>query len=258
METEILNNLSAGNALPLNPINIIDGIISLIFAGLFGWLITISYKYSSQSISGGRQIISSLLPLTLSICVIISIVKSSLALSLGLVGALSIVRFRTPIKDPEDLVYLFLAIVSGLGFGANQNIFTAFGISGILLVLAVRSFLKNKKNTKLRSRFDFNINLEWEEKNYLTITKLVDAISENCLSISFIRQSKFQSHNSLVLQVNLNSNTNIDSVINSLKTLDQEFPFKFLIQISIIKLVNENIYKTSKTKIKISICFINI
>ena len=45
---------------------------------------------------------------------IISIVKSSLALSLGLVGALSIVRFRTPIKEPEELDYLFIAIAIGL------------------------------------------------------------------------------------------------------------------------------------------------
>jgi len=53
---------------------------------------------------------------------IISIVKSSLALSLGLVGALSIVRFRTPIKEPEELAYLFMAISMGLGFGADQRL----------------------------------------------------------------------------------------------------------------------------------------
>ena len=53
---------------------------------------------------------------------VILIVKSSLALSLGLVGALSIVRFRTPIKEPEELIYLFLAIALGLGYIAGQII----------------------------------------------------------------------------------------------------------------------------------------
>ena len=53
---------------------------------------------------------------------IITVVKSSLALSLGLVGALSIVRFRTPIKEPEELAYLFIAIAMGLGLGANQTL----------------------------------------------------------------------------------------------------------------------------------------
>ena len=53
--------------------------------------------------------------------VVISVVKSSLALSLGLVGALSIVRFRTPIKEPEELAYIFLAIAIGLALGADQK-----------------------------------------------------------------------------------------------------------------------------------------
>ena len=51
--------------------------------------------------------------------IVIMVVKNSLALSLGLVGALSIVRFRAAIKEPEELVYLFLIIAAGLGCGAN-------------------------------------------------------------------------------------------------------------------------------------------
>ncbi|MBJ22488.1 MAG: DUF4956 domain-containing protein [bacterium] len=63
---------------------------------------------------------------------IITVVKSSLALSLGLVGALSIVRFRTPIKEPEELAYLFMAIAIGLGLGADQVIPTIVA-SGVTL-----------------------------------------------------------------------------------------------------------------------------
>ena len=48
------------------------------------------------------------------------IVKNSIALSLGLVGALSIVRFRAAIKEPEELTYLFLVIATGLGTGSGQ------------------------------------------------------------------------------------------------------------------------------------------
>ncbi len=51
---------------------------------------------------------------------VIAVVKSSMALSLGLVGALSIVRFRSAIKEPEELVYLFLCIGVGLALGAGQ------------------------------------------------------------------------------------------------------------------------------------------
>ncbi len=55
---------------------------------------------------------------------LILVVKTSLALSLGFVGALSIIRFRTPIKEPEELIYLFLSIGLGLGYGANQTLIT--------------------------------------------------------------------------------------------------------------------------------------
>ena len=67
---------------------------------------------------------------------VITVVKSSLALSLGLVGALSIIRFRTPIKEPFELSYLFLSIAIGLGFGAGQVIATATVVF-VLLVLSV-------------------------------------------------------------------------------------------------------------------------
>ena len=74
---------------------------------------------------------------------IISIVKSSLALSLGLVGALSIVRFRTPIKEPEELAYLFISIAIGLGLGANQVLATV--ISSLFILILMIFFMRNKK-----------------------------------------------------------------------------------------------------------------
>ena len=221
MDLLLFNTFFNDNYTQFNPVNIVDASISLFLAGLFGLLITYSYRYSSQSISGGRQIMSSIIPLSLSICVIITIVKSSLALSLGLVGALSIVRFRTPIKDPEDLVYLFLAIVSGLGFGANQNIFTSIGISTIIIILALRSKIISQRNNRLRSRFDFNLNLEWEDKN-LTIKKLIDNIENNCQSISFIRHEKIGIKSNLIIQISTYPNVGIDSLIEDIKSLDEK------------------------------------
>ena len=66
--------------------------------------------------------------LTLITVVIIYVVKSSLTLSLGLVGALSIVRFRTAIKSAEELTYLFLCIGIGLGLGADRRLLTIVAV----------------------------------------------------------------------------------------------------------------------------------
>jgi uncharacterized membrane protein YhiD involved in acid resistance len=79
---------------------------------------------------------------------VISVVKSSLALSLGLVGALSIVRFRTPIKEPEELAYLYIAIAMGLGLGADQTIPTVVAAAIIMAAVAALRLTRWRQETK--------------------------------------------------------------------------------------------------------------
>jgi len=88
---------------------------------------------------------------------IITVVKSSLALSLGLVGALSIVRFRTPIKEPEELAYLFIAIAMGLGLGANQT--TATVVAG-LAIMTVMALLKQRQQAF--GNKNLYLSLDWQ------------------------------------------------------------------------------------------------
>jgi uncharacterized membrane protein YhiD involved in acid resistance len=79
---------------------------------------------------------------------IISIVKSSLALSLGLVGALSIVRFRAAIKEPEELIYLFFAISIGLGLGANQITIVLVAFVIAMMILWIRFWFTRKSTSQ--------------------------------------------------------------------------------------------------------------
>lgn len=90
---------------------------------------------------------------------IITVVKSSLALSLGLVGALSIVRFRTPIKEPEELAYLFIAIAMGLGLGADQRIPTL--VAGILILAIMAVFKWTRRDSKKKNLY---LSLDWKSK----------------------------------------------------------------------------------------------
>jgi uncharacterized membrane protein YhiD involved in acid resistance len=99
-----------------------------------------------QSFSNRRKFARILPSIALTTTLVIAIVKSSLALSLGLVGALSIVRFRTPIKEPEELAYIFLSIAIGLGTGAGHLLPTLMAIGLILIVLAIRSRLDRQQH----------------------------------------------------------------------------------------------------------------
>tara|TARA_R110002072_G_scaffold46591_10_gene129269 strand:+ start:315905 stop:316561 length:657 start_codon:yes stop_codon:yes gene_type:complete len=100
---------------------------------------------------------------------IITIVKSSLALSLGLVGALSIVRFRTPVKEPEELTYLFLAIAAGLGLGAGQLLITNVSIAFVVVVMFAASACRRR--TKSQGVF---IDVDAKEGSLKTVAALLD------------------------------------------------------------------------------------
>jgi hypothetical protein len=94
--------------------------VHLILGGVLALYVRMLYRRCSNSPSDTESITRVFPLLTLVTTGVIAVVKSSLALSLGLVGALSIVRFRAAIKEPEELVYLFLCIAIGLALGAEQ------------------------------------------------------------------------------------------------------------------------------------------
>jgi hypothetical protein len=97
----------------------------LIVAGVLGIYLRFLYGRCGAYASDADPITRVFPLLTIVTTGVIAVVKSSLALSLGLVGALSIVRFRAAIKEPEELVYLFMCIAIGLSLGASQPLLAA-------------------------------------------------------------------------------------------------------------------------------------
>lgn len=126
-------------------------------------VITWYYTKYGDSLSNRSQFARVIPILTLITLLVITVVKSSLALSLGLVGALSIVRFRTAIKDPEELIFLFFAISIGLGLGADQRIPTLIAFGMIMVYLLVRKLL-GRKSQRSHSIY-LNIQLEKSDDN---------------------------------------------------------------------------------------------
>ena len=95
--------------------SVVQFLIMLAVSLGLGLLIAWHYERYFPFVSRSQGMSKTLVSIALITTLVITVVKSSLALSLGLVGALSIVRFRTPVKEPEDLVYLFLSIAIGIG-----------------------------------------------------------------------------------------------------------------------------------------------
>ncbi|MFC1517782.1 DUF4956 domain-containing protein [Candidatus Margulisiibacteriota bacterium] len=120
-------------------------VVNIILAGILTYILGKLYVKYGKALSNRGKFASTFFIITTTTMLIITIVKSSLALSLGLVGALSIVRFRAAIKDPEELTYLFLAIAIGLGFGANQKIITIIGVLFIFAIIWFKNQLFSKE-----------------------------------------------------------------------------------------------------------------
>jgi len=143
-----VNNLLATDPNALAAFSFYDLGLQLLVAFALSYLLQ-AHLYRYGNTYSNRHDLRPILPaITLTTLLVISVVKSSLALSLGLVGALSIVRFRTPIKEPEELAYLFMAIAIGLGMGANQILTTTIiTLTTMVVLIFFKRDVKSRQNT---------------------------------------------------------------------------------------------------------------
>ena len=134
-KSSFLENITSFSAL--------DMAIAMVLALILGIFIFIVYKKTYTGVMYSAGFGASLLGLTLVTTLIILAVTSNIILSLGMVGALSIVRFRTAIKEPLDIVFLFWAIAAGIVLGAGLLPLAVLGslFIGIILIVFV-----NKKS----------------------------------------------------------------------------------------------------------------
>jgi uncharacterized membrane protein YhiD involved in acid resistance len=189
------------------PFSIAQLVFNLIIGAVISLFLKFHYiKYGSTL--SNRNEFSNVFPfILLTTTLVIAIVKSSLALSLGLVGALSIVRFRTPIKEPEELAYLFLSIAAGLGLGANQTLPT---IISIIMILAIMTILKKKNVTNKTKNMFITIERVFandDEKNKI-FDDVNSIVSDNVEAFDLRRldYSKNSIHITLIVNFkNLNS-----------------------------------------------------
>ena len=175
-------------------------IISLIVASILILLIQFCYVKFSSTLSNRIHFSKNFIILGVTTAIIIMIVKNSLALSLGLVGALSIVRFRSAIKEPEELIYLFLVIATGLGCGAGQIKITVVGVMFSLLIIYIYYLVLSKKKIEYSELINLAIivdqNIKEEE-----ITKIIEKLKSISTELNFVSLSKTENNTSLNLDI---------------------------------------------------------
>ena len=110
-------------------------------AGLFiAWI----YRRNYRGVMYSNNFTLTLVMMTLITCPVVMCIRESIQLSMGMVGALSIVRFRTAVKDPLDTAYMFWALTMGILLGAGQFFLTACAVVGIGLLLTLLVHIQSK------------------------------------------------------------------------------------------------------------------
>nr|WP_297935612.1 DUF4956 domain-containing protein [uncultured Lachnoclostridium sp.] len=148
--------------------NLLDTVLAMFLAFAIGFLINFVYRKTFNGVMYSSSFGASLVAMCVTTTFVILAVTSNVVLSLGMVGALSIVRFRTAVKEPIEICYLFWAIAAGIVIGAGMFPLAVFGsvIIGIILVIFM-----NKKTSDNPYILVINCENDAAEKNAMSYIK---------------------------------------------------------------------------------------
>lgn len=208
---------------PSVEIRLADVVFNLLLAAVLAFILGRIYVRYGTSLSNRRLFASNFLLLACTTTLVITIVKSSLALSLGLVGALSIVRFRSAIKEPEELAYLFLAIAIGLGLGADQTLLTLVAYAFIVILLILRSLR--------RARADYQslfLTVATKSPSAPSLGEVVAAVEPGCTRLDLRRFDDRPDGLEASFLVGFDGFQQVEQVRQELRKLHDSFEISFV------------------------------
>ncbi|MGZ8898954.1 MAG: DUF4956 domain-containing protein [Limisphaerales bacterium] len=124
-----------------DPVHLTEVAITLVLAAIFGWVVALIYRKSRRSVDVISSFPPTLILLSILIAIVTQVIGGTLARAFGLVGALSIVRFRTVVRDTQDTAYVIFAVVVGMAIGAHHVWVALMG----LVVVGCVAFLMRRR-----------------------------------------------------------------------------------------------------------------
>ena len=196
---EALNEMQA--KMPIETVFLI-----LVIAFIVAMIIYLTYKHTYEGVMYNPRFNVSLIMITMVTTIVMVVIGSNISVSLGMVGALSIIRFRTAVKDPRDTAFIFWAVVSGLAAGTQNYTIVIAGSIVVCLVLFV--FKK-----VVKSDDKYLLIIKGEDFDVKEIEKIVEKNTKyyTCKG-KYIRDSRIE----LIYDVKLR-NKKDELLVNSLK-----------------------------------------
>ena len=182
-------------------------LITLVMAFVAGIFILAIYRITFSGVIFSKSYSTSLIMLCMVTAMIIMPITTNLMLSLGMVGALSIVRFRTAVKDPLDTIFMFWAIAAGITFGAGLYIVGALGCAAIGALMLLLNLFRSKRN------YPFMLVIRFDEGSKKEVQSVLRKMPPGKL------KSKIVSEGTIELTIEMNIKDNETGMIDSFSAI---------------------------------------
>jgi|TARA_B100000315_G_scaffold254685_1_gene296266 uncharacterized membrane protein YhiD involved in acid resistance len=202
---------------------VVGFLINMLLAAALSFLLARVYVNYGTSLSNRRMFAKNFMLVTMTTMLVITIVKSSLALSLGLVGALSIVRFRAAIKEPEELSFLFLAIALGLGFGADQRVITTVAFMVICGFIVLR-----KRQVTAGDHQNLYLAVTSNNPKKLSLEQISDVLKKHCSALDVKRFDETKDVLEASFLIEFDNYKNLEGLKTELQGLNNSVKITFL------------------------------
>jgi uncharacterized membrane protein YhiD involved in acid resistance len=206
---------------------ILNFLFALFTCALLAWILSLVYVKYGNSLSNRKAFAKNFIVLATTTMFIITVVKSSLALSLGLVGALSIVRFRAAIKEPEELTYLFFNIALGLGCGANQIIITVLAFISIVSFIIVSKYRSIKMKEKITASMSSYLLIVCENKS-VGLNQVIDILSVNSNTVKLKRTDEAHGRFEASFYIDFDEWKHFEKMREELTKMDENIKITFM------------------------------
>tara|TARA_B100000886_G_scaffold336901_1_gene296559 strand:+ start:1191 stop:1904 length:714 start_codon:yes stop_codon:yes gene_type:complete len=196
--------------------------IAILLSLILSYFVKLTYIKVGRALNDKDYFSDTFIPLAIITTLVITVIKFSLALSLGLVGALSIVRFRAAIKEPEELVYLFFIIAIGLANGANQFLLSIIATTIIIGFLFVRNIYKNKTDNEGNFSSDSNIlSVNIIDNTQKNIDEIIKELKKNFKYIK-LKSVNIEKNNSNYVFWYESDNSNLQDLLKNISKLSDD------------------------------------
>ena len=217
---DLISELTSSQA---NTTQLSTFIINLALAVVLSYILSRVYIHWGSSLSNRRRFAANFILLTVTTTFIILVVRSSVALSLGLVGALSIVRFRSAIKEPEELAYLFFAIAIGIGLGDNQRLITVIALVTAILVLGIMRLFRGRQ-----ADFNLHVSVGSTGAAKADFESVVDTLKKNSSQMKLIRFDESKQSQEISFLVEFRDMNQLKEAKTALRGLSDSLEISFL------------------------------